>query len=91
MTSASLKKNRPYFVWDYDDDEDDIRAMLQGGDPDARAWAISRILSHARYEDIWRYLTVSMIRDNWNRLTFWPKEREEIWAHALEVWEGCGR
>jgi hypothetical protein len=81
-----VKKKRPYFVWDYDYDEDDIRAMLYGDNEYQRAWAISRILSHVAYPEIWRYVTVPMIRRDWERLALWPPERKELWRRALDIW-----
>lgn len=86
MNTVELKKNRPYFIWDYDYDEDDIRAMLSGDDEYQRAWAIGRILCYAKYEDVWKYVTVPMILRDWPRLSFWPKELKATWMSALKVW-----
>ena len=77
---------RPYFLWDYDITEEQIRDILRGNDKTAKAWAITRILEYARWEDIWRYLTVDDVRENFEQLRFrWPDVRD-LWAYALEVW-----
>ena len=77
---------RPYFFWDYDITEEQVRHILQSGDETEKAWIITRILEYARWEDIWRYLTVDDVRQNFERLRFrWPQVRD-LWAYALEVW-----
>src|SRR5438128_680679 len=86
MSAIEVKPNRPYFVWDYNYDEDDICAMLRGDDEYQRAWAIGRILCYAKYEDVWKYVTVPMILRDWTRLSFWPKELKETWTGALKNW-----
>jgi hypothetical protein len=79
---------RPYFFWDYDLTEEQVRGILRSGDETEKAWVITRILEYARWEDIWRYLTVDDIRQNFERLRFrWPQVRD-LWAYALKVWAG---
>lgn len=86
MVTAITTGKRPYFFWDYDISEDEIRAILRGGDLFEKAWVISRILEHARWEDIWRYLTVADIRENFENLRFRRPQDRELWAYALERW-----
>ena len=51
---------------------------------------VTRILEYARWEDIWRYLTVDDVRENFERLSFrWPRDRE-LWAYALKRWSRHG-
>lgn len=77
---------RPYFLWDYDITEEEVREIIRGGNEVEKAWVITRILEYARWEDIWRYLTVDDIRNNFERLRFrWPQVRD-LWAYALKVW-----
>jgi hypothetical protein len=86
--SSALK--RPYFFWDYNITEEQIREILHGNNEVEKAWIITRILEYARWEDIWRYLTVDDVKENFDRLNFrWPHVRE-LWAYALEVWSGNG-
>lgn len=77
---------RPYFFWDYDLTEEQVRDILRSGNDTEKAWVITRILEYARWDDIWRYLTVDDIRQNFERLRFrWPQDRE-LWAYALKRW-----
>jgi hypothetical protein len=84
------KKQRPYFLWDYDLSEEEVFAILRGENEVEKAWLITRILEYARWDDIWRYLTLDDLRENWERLRFrWPQDRE-LWAYALERWTAHG-
>jgi len=83
-----VQNKRPYFLWDYDLTEEQVRAILRGDDEVEKAWLITRILEYAKWEDIWRYLTVDDVRENLNRLRFrWPRDRE-LWTYALKRWRG---
>ena len=76
---------RPYFFWDYDITEEEIHDILQGDNQVEKAWVITRILEYARWEDIWRYLTVDDVRENFEQLGLKPYLRD-LWAYAIEVW-----
>jgi hypothetical protein len=81
---------RPYFFWDYDLSEEEVYAILAGDDVHRKAWVISRILNAARWEDIWKYVTVEDIRTHFDLLRFRLPHLRELWAHALEVWSRDG-
>ena len=74
-----------YFLWDYNLNEDAVRAILRGNNTTERAWLVARIITHARYEDIWKYLSISDIIENFPRLRLKP-EVAKAWKHALTVW-----
>ncbi len=81
---------RPYFFWDYDITEEEIHDILRGDNEVEKAWVITRILEYARWEDIWRYLTLDDVRENFEQLSFrWPRDRE-LWAYALKRWSRHG-
>jgi hypothetical protein len=90
MGAGSNRGGRLYFFWDYDIDEQELREILRHGDADERAWAITRILEYAKWEDIWRFLDVDMIRENFERLRFRRPQDREVWAYALGRWRGDG-
>ncbi len=81
----SRRRQRPYFIWDYDVTEDEVHAILKGDNEDQKAWLIGRILEAARWEDIWKYVTVDEVRRYFDRLRMRPFQRE-IWEYVLEVW-----
>jgi hypothetical protein len=83
---TTLTENRrPYFLWDYDLTEEEVRAILRSGDKVEKAWLIARILEYAKWDDIWRYLTVDDVRESFDQLRMKPYQRD-LWAFALEVW-----
>lgn len=86
MSERHHSKERPYFMWDYALDEEDIRNILQQGTPQEKAWIIGRILEYAKWQDIWRYLTVVDIRNNFRSLKFRRPQDHNLWAYALERW-----
>ncbi len=80
------RRQRPYFIWDYDLTEAEVRAILRSEDPYEKAWLITRILEAAHFEDIWNYLTIQDIRDNFPYLRFRFRDIRDLWAMALELW-----
>lgn len=76
---------RPYFIWDYDLSEDKIRVILRKGDEPEKLWLIGRILTHARFEDVWQYLTLKDIAEAFPKLRL-PSEVKKDWQRALNVW-----
>ena len=76
---------RPYFLWDYDLDEQDVHTILRSGDAQIKRWLAARILESAAYEDVWEYLTLSEVRALFPYLQLKPHVRS-AWAFALQVW-----
>ena len=90
MSIAAGAHQRPYFLWDYEITDEETRIILRDGDPSDKAWIISRILEHAHWDDIWRYLTVADIRENFENLHFRRPQDRELWAYALDRWAHHG-
>ena len=55
---------RPYFIWDYPVSWTELVAMLAGDSASRRRWALSRVLDLARWEHIWRLVTIDDIADD---------------------------
>ena len=90
MDSARSEGQRPYFFWDYDIREDEIRGILAGANGVEKAWVISRILQYAKWEDIWRYLKPEDIRQNLALLHFRLPQDRDAWSYAVERWSRSG-
>ncbi len=86
MNATTRTSDRPYFFWDYEITEDEIRRILRSGNPVEKAWVITRILEYAKWDDIWRYLTIADIRENFEHLRFRRPQDHELWAYALDRW-----
>jgi hypothetical protein len=81
-----MTKNRPYFLWDYDLSEDDVRRILREGSHVDKNWMLSRILESAKYEDVWKYTSLSEVREMIPILKI-KKPIRQAWERALNVWQ----
>lgn len=75
----------PYFLWDYDLNDTQIHSIIHGKNDVEKRWLIGRILTHAHYQDIFKYLTVSDIVRYLPKL-FLPMTVKSAWKRALQVW-----
>lgn len=86
-TSMKLDRaNRPYFLWDYNLTDQDVRRILHGENEVEKIWIMSRILESARFEDVWKYVTLEDVRKMMPQLRLKPPIRR-AWEHALSIWE----
>jgi hypothetical protein len=90
MNTDSPTSDRPYFFWDYDITEEGVHDLVRNGSPAEKAWVIGRILQHAKWADIWRYLTVADIRESLPHIRFRRPQDRELWAYAVERWTRHG-
>lgn len=81
-----MTKNRPYFLWDYDLSEADVRNILHDGSSGDKNWLLSRILESAKYEDVWKYTSLSEVKQMMPILKI-KKPIRQAWEHALSVWQ----
>lgn len=79
--------DRPYFIWDYDLTDADVRRILRRGNEVEKIWMMSRILESAKLNDVWSYLTLNQVKQVFPNLRL-KKPVREAWAHALDVWGG---
>lgn len=77
--------DHPYFLWDYNLTRPDVERILHGTNETEKLWMIGRILTHARFEDIWDYLTPSEIAEVFPGLKLRP-ELKTTWKQALNIW-----
>ncbi len=75
----------PYFIWDYDLTEADLRGILRGDDEAQKAWLVARLLESARFEDVWNYISLAELRAIFPKLQLRPQVRA-VWEFALRVW-----
>lgn len=72
-------------MWDYDMTEEQVREILRGDNKTERHWMMARILTNARYEDVWSYLRLSDLAHEFTSLRLRP-EVNKAWSHAMTVW-----
>jgi hypothetical protein len=84
---SQCKHTKPYFLWDYDLTEDQIRKILHGKNIVDRQWMMARILSSAHFNDVWKYLTLKEVAAEFPYLRM-RSQVKEAWQRALNIW-GC--
>lgn len=87
---SKTKSDRPYWLWDYDLTEADVRRILAGKNKTERRWLMGRILTSTHFKDVWRYLKVKEILREWPNLRLRP-DIKRGWQRALEVWGYAGQ
>ena len=79
-------KTRPYFLWDYNLGEDDVRRILHGENEVDKTWILSRILESAKYEDVWKYTNIDEVKEMFPKLKL-KKPIKQAWERAFATWE----
>lgn len=82
--------DKPYFLWDIDVTEEQLRQRLCADDPDARAQWESWIMAEARYDDVWRYLTLEDILRDWPHIQRHLGRKRAFWEFLLRGWRNLG-
>lgn len=90
ITESRETSNRLYFLWDYDLGEEEVRQILKSENSLDKGWLITRILEYAKWEDIWRLVTIADIEENFEYLRFRRNQDRELWRLALERWSADG-
>lgn len=74
-----------YFLWDYDWSEKKVRQVLKTGDEYQKKWLTARILESAKFEDVFKYLTIKQILKIFPALKMKPPIKE-AWERAFKAW-----
>lgn len=80
-----VEEERLSFLWDYDLTGAEVHEMLAGPREKAR-WLIARILEHAQFKEVWKYLTPDIIEQELPHLRL-PKKVLEHWKYAIKCWK----
>ncbi|MCL5675930.1 MAG: hypothetical protein M1120_02275 [Patescibacteria group bacterium] len=80
-----MSKTQPYFLWDYNLNEQEVKDNIKKGDKFTRNFLVARILESAKFGDVWKYLSLKDL------LTIFPqlklrKEVKEAWQKAFLAW-----
>lgn len=82
--------DRPYFLWDVDITEEELRLCLQQSDPDARSQWQACVMREARYNDIWEYLSLKEILRDWANIRPHLGRSRALWDYLLDGWRKDG-
>jgi hypothetical protein len=85
-----MKPDRPWFLWDVDVSDAELRERLKTLDPDARAQWQACIMREARYPEVWDYLTLEDILENWPNIRRHLGRMRSFWDFLLHGWRDDG-
>lgn len=82
----------PWFLW-WDGvqiTEEELGEKLRSPDPAERAIWAARVMREARYQDVWRYLSVSDIVRDWPRIAPNLGRARALWTSLIDGWRRDG-
>ena len=78
-------KKRPWFLWDYDLSEDQVREILTHAPFEERKWLLGRMLERLKPGEIVEYISLSALKRALPHLRLDEKIKRH-WEEAIEVW-----
>lgn len=76
---------KPSFIWEYDLSDNGVREILT--QPlEKRKWLVAKILKHARFDEVWKYLSPRDIERDLPSLRL-PQKTKDHWAYAIKRWK----
>jgi len=83
---AREKTAKPYFIWwDQDITEDDIHEAIASGNLYRRITYMSYVLNDARFEDIWKFVTLKDVQQDFWRIRWRTVWLREHWRQLLTL------
>lgn len=81
----------PYFNWDAPVTNAEVRETLAAGTEDERLFWIARIMTEARYADVWKYVSLrDDVLPRWERLRGMLGRNREKWEFLVGRWRADG-
>lgn len=74
----------PYFMWDYFLTNSQIKQALKTGNETEKKWLVGKILTHAKFDDVWNYLSRAELVDAFKNLHISSQTRK-MWSDALKI------
>ena len=81
---------RPYFLWDVNITDAELRERLKSSDPLIRAQWEGRIMREARFADVWTYMTLSDVLRDWELIQKHLGRMRGYWQFLLNGWRADG-
>lgn len=84
LAGAGLKKAKPYFIWwEQNVTEDDVREALASDNIYTRITFMSYIVNDADFEDIWQFLKLRDVQENFWRIRWRTNALRDGWRQML--------
>ena len=84
------RRDRPWFLWDVDVSEAELRERLRDPDPRIRAQWQGHLMREALYNEVWQYLTLDEVLDNWDNIHRHLGRRRGFWDFLINGWRHDG-
>lgn len=84
MTGTDSGTDSLYFFPDRELTDDELKAILEDGPRDQRAWAISHLLRYAQWDDIWSYVSRDEVREIFDELDL-PDNLRAAYRRMLKI------
>jgi hypothetical protein len=81
---------QPYFVWDVPVTVGELRRLLRHPDRRTRAMWVARVMREARYQDVWKFVTLAEIVDLYPDLRRHLGRARPMWDFLIEGWRADG-
>lgn len=78
-------QRRPWFLWDYDLTEAQVRELLTHAPFEQRKWLLGRMLERLRPEELVRYVSLEALREALPHLRLEEKMKRH-WEEAITLW-----
>ena len=85
-----MRPDRPWFLWDVDVSASELRQRLHDPDPRIRAQWQGRVLREATYNEVWDYVTLPEVVQDWSLIHQHLGRRREFWEFLLRGWREDG-
>lgn len=86
----SEEAKRPYFFWDESTTIAKLRETLRGEDLFLQHYYTAKIMREARYEDVWKFVSLDEVRQRWGSLRTILGRRRGFWEFLFSVWKRNG-
>lgn len=79
-------RGRPYFLWDVDMTEAELRERLADADLERRAYWMGKLMRQAKPEDVFLFLEPDAIARDWTALARFLGRTRPFWLWLLGKW-----
>ncbi len=80
----------PYFLWDRDVSEEELRAILSDPDHPSYGTMLALLLREARPRDVWAFVSPHDVTAAWDDVVTRLGRRREFWTWVFESWRARG-
>lgn len=84
------EQGQPYFIWDVPITVAELRQRLRHPDAGVRALWKARVMREARYQDVWRFLSLEDLLVDFERIQKHLGRTRRFWRFLIDGWRADG-